>query len=69
MADLSTPSAAAMATAQQPTPSNASKDKSAPTARPERPNEEQYKSELAKAEKELKSSEERMVSLPEGGEL
>lgn len=59
MADLSTPSAANMATADgDPT---ASKAKPAPVARPERPDEEQYKTELAKAEKELKSSEERMV--------
>lgn len=35
-------------------------DKAAP-AKPERPNEEEYKANLAKAEKELKAAEERMV--------
>lgn len=65
-AELSTPSAANLATARQPTPVNAAKDKapaSAPTARPERPDEEQYKAELAKAEKELKAAEERFVCI------
>ena len=56
MAEVAKPSTDKMAT-----PSNATKDKSAQTARPERPDEEQYKSDLAKAEKELKTSEERMV--------
>ena len=63
MAEVATPSAEKMATARQPTPSNAGKDKPAPTTRPERPDEEQYKTELAKAEKELKSAEERMVRI------
>lgn len=36
-------------------------DKSAPV-KPERPDEEQYKAALSKAEKELKAAEERMVS-------
>lgn len=66
-AELSTPSAANLATARQPTPVDASKDKAAaaaaPTARPERPDEEQYKVELAKAEKELKAAEERFVCI------
>lgn len=63
-AELSTPSAANLATARQPTPVNASKDKAAaPAARPERPDEEQYKAELAKAEKELKAAEERFVRI------
>ena len=61
MADLSTPSAAAMATAGTPTPANTGKEKSAQATRPERPDEENYKAELAKAEKELRSAEERMV--------
>lgn len=39
----------------------ATKDKAAPTSRPERPNEEEYKAELATAEKELRSAEERLV--------
>lgn len=60
-AELSTPSAADLATARQPTPSKASKDKHVPTARPERPDEEQYKAELVKAEKELKAAEDRMA--------
>ncbi len=68
MADLSTPSAADMATARQPTPTIASKDQPAPPSRPERPDEEQYKEELAKAEKELKSVEERMVCIPTSGQ-
>lgn len=67
-AELSTPSAANIATARQPTPSNASKEKNVPTSRPDRPDEEQYKAELAKAEKELKAAEDRMVcTRPDGG--
>lgn len=31
-------------------------------AKPERPNDEEYKANLAKAEKELKAAEEKMVS-------
>lgn len=65
-AELSTPSAANIATARQPTPSNASKDKSVPAGRPDRPDEEQYKAELAKAEKELKAAEDRMVCIQPG---
>ena len=61
MADLSTPSAANIATARSPTPSNAPKEKAVPATRPERPDEEKYKEELAKAEKELRSAEERLV--------
>lgn len=34
----------------------------APTTKPERPDEEEYKTNLAKAEKELKAAEEKMVS-------
>lgn len=58
MADLATPSAATMATANA---GSESKDKAAPVAKPERPDEEQYKATLAKAEKELRVSEDRMV--------
>lgn len=59
MADLATPSAAQIST------SGAAKTagKSTPVVKPEKPDEEAYKQELAKAEKELKSSEERMVRL------
>jgi uncharacterized coiled-coil DUF342 family protein len=58
MADVATPSAANKAT-----PTNASKDKAPAAARPERPDEESYKTELAKAEKELKAAEERMKNI------
>jgi hypothetical protein len=34
---------------------------SAPVTKPERPNDEEYKANLAKAEKELKAAEEKMV--------
>jgi hypothetical protein len=34
----------------------------APVTKPERPNDEEYKANLAKAEKELKAAEEKMVS-------
>lgn len=59
MAELATPSAAQIGT------SGAAKTapKGNPVVKPEKPDEEAYKAELAKAEKELKSSEERMVCL------
>lgn len=64
MADeFSTPSAAAMATASPSLAARASKDKQTPAVRPERPDEEQYKAELAKADKELKAAEERLVRM------
>ncbi|KAK3691236.1 multicopy suppressor of BFA (Brefeldin A) [Vermiconidia calcicola] len=63
MADVATPSADAMPHARQPTASNAAKEKAAPSSKPERPDEEQYKGELSKAEKELKSAEERMKGI------
>lgn len=57
MADVATPSAVDMST------SNAgAKEKAAPS-RPEKPDEESYKSSLAKAEKDLKTSEERMKQI------
>ena len=62
MAEVATQSAATPAAAGQSNSANTSKDKAPPTTRPERPDEEQYKTELGKAEKELKSAEERMVS-------
>jgi hypothetical protein len=57
MADLATPSAAQIGT------SGAAKTagKGTPVVKPEKPDEEAYKSELAKAEKDLKAAEERMV--------
>lgn len=57
MADLATPSAAQIGT------SGAAKTapKGNPVVKPEKPDEEAYKTELAKAEKELKAAEERMV--------
>ena len=58
MADVATPS-----TASKATPTNASKDKAPATTKPERPDEESYKTELAKAEKELKAAEERMKGI------
>jgi uncharacterized coiled-coil DUF342 family protein len=61
MAEVAPPSADAKA--RQPTPSTAAKDKAAPTSRPERPDEEAYKTELAQAEKELRSAEERMKAV------
>ena len=63
MAEVATPSADKMANAVQSTSSNTTNNKSAPMARPERPDEEQYKADLAKAEKELKTSEEHMKSI------
>ena len=38
-----------------------SKPAAAPVTKPERPDEESYKAELAKAEKELRAAEDRMV--------
>ena len=52
-----------MATTAPAAPSAAGKDKATASTRPERPDEEAYKSELAKAEKELKTSEDRMKSI------
>ncbi|KAI7338535.1 hypothetical protein KC315_g1720 [Hortaea werneckii] len=57
MAEAATPSAIAMST------SNAGaqdKGKAAPVQKPERPDEEAFKAELAKAEKDLKASQERL---------
>ncbi|KAK4545132.1 hypothetical protein LTR36_003683 [Oleoguttula mirabilis] len=62
MADVATPSAVAMSTADT-TGAQPAKDKSAPPPKPERPDEEQYKGELAKAEKELRASEDRMKQI------
>ena len=58
MADLATPSAAQIGTsgAAKTAPKQASA-----VVKPEKPDEEAYKAELAKAEKELKAAEERMV--------
>ncbi|KAK5124468.1 hypothetical protein LTR85_001685 [Meristemomyces frigidus] len=61
MADVATPSAVAMSTAD--TGAQPAKDKAPPPTKPERPDEEQYKSELAKADKELRASEDRMKQI------
>ena len=60
MADLATPSAAQISTsgAAKTAPKQTSS-----VVKPEKPDEGAYKSELAKAEKDLKAAEERMVSL------
>jgi hypothetical protein len=60
MADLATPSAAQISTSGAA--KTAPKQTSA-VVKPEKPDEEAYKAELAKAEKDLKAAEERMVSL------
>jgi len=58
MAELATPSAAQISTsgAAKTAPKQTSS-----VVKPEKPDEESYKSELAKAEKDLKAAEERMV--------
>ncbi len=61
MAEAATPSAAAISNADSSMAPN--KDKSTPVVRPERPDEDAYKKELAQAEKELRSAEERLVSI------
>lgn len=60
MAEVATPSAAKIDN-MDPGSSSQKDSKSAPPVKPERPDEEQYKSDLNKADKELKASEERMV--------
>lgn len=58
MADIATPSAATMSTidaGSEPAPEKASK------ARPERPDEQQYKESLAKAEKDYAAAQEKFV--------
>ncbi len=60
MADIATPSAATMSTmdpGSEPAPEKVSK------ARPERPDEQQYKESLAKAEKEYAAAQEKFVRL------
>lgn len=56
---MTTPSAVTMATTDDPKTS--AKDKASQVVKPERPDEEKYKTDLAKAEKELNASNERMV--------
>ncbi|KAK4988156.1 multicopy suppressor of BFA (Brefeldin A) [Elasticomyces elasticus] len=56
MAGLATPSATAISTMD-------AKPAKAPFTKPEKPDEEQYKTELAKAEKELNASNERMKAI------
>ena len=62
---MATPSAAAISTsgASNTAVADNKKDKAAPVAKPERPDEETYKTELSTAEKALKAAEDRMVSL------
>ena len=60
MAELATPSAAQIGTSGAA--KTAPKQTSA-VVKPEKPDEEAYKAELAKAEKDLKAAEERMVRL------
>ncbi|TKA77983.1 hypothetical protein B0A49_02511 [Cryomyces minteri] len=60
MADLATPSAATMSAGA--TSASSGKDKTH-VSKPERPDEEQYKESLAKAEKELAASNERMKAI------
>ncbi|OQN97008.1 hypothetical protein B0A48_16982 [Cryoendolithus antarcticus] len=62
MADLATPSAATISTSGASKTAVDSKDK-APVVKPERPDEEAYKTELTKAEKDLKTAEERMKAI------
>lgn len=64
MAELATPSAAAINTASADKTAPDGKDKAAAVSKPERPDDEAYKAELGKAEKELKVAEERMVGAP-----
>ena len=67
MADIATPSAATIATTDTAasTASTASANKTKQQfVKPEKPDEEQYKTELAKAEKEHAASQERLVRAP-----
>ncbi|KAI6895754.1 hypothetical protein KC318_g14555, partial [Hortaea werneckii] len=57
MAEAATPSAIAMSTSNAGAPD---KGKATPVQKPERPDEEAFKAELAKAEKDLKASQERL---------
>ncbi|GAB7355394.1 hypothetical protein MBLNU459_g5915t1 [Dothideomycetes sp. NU459] len=65
MADLATPSAAAMSTidAGASTPAPATKDKPAAVGKPDRPDQEAYDKELAKAQKELDTAVERQKAI------
>lgn len=61
MADVATPSAATMSTidaGSEPAPNKATK------TRPERPDEQQYKESLAKAEKDYAAAQEKFVRPP-----
>jgi len=61
MADVTSTPAAAPATAGEQSKSKATA--AAPVSKPERPNEEEFKENLAKAEKELRAAEDRMKSI------
>lgn len=56
MAELATPSAAQVATADATAP-----QENQQIARPEKPDEDQYKEDLAKAEKEHQAAQEKLV--------
>jgi hypothetical protein len=58
MADLATPSAAQISTSGA---AKTAPKQNSSVVKPEKPDEEAYKAELAKAEKDLKAAEERMV--------
>jgi hypothetical protein len=62
MADLATPSAAAIATAEPDAAVSGVEDKSK-TERPEKPDEDKYKKDLAAAEKAHTESQAKYVSL------
>ena len=58
MAELATPSAAQVATADATAPQEKQQ-----VVRPEKPDEDQYKEDLAKAEKEHQAAQEKLVRL------
>lgn len=65
MADLATPSAAQISTSGA---AKTAPKQTTSVVKPEKPDEDNYKSELAKAEKDLKAAEERMVRSSRHGE-
>jgi hypothetical protein len=67
MAELATPSAAQIGTSGAAKTAPKDNSKGNPVVKPEKPDEDNYKSELAKADKDLKAAEERMVRLSRHG--
>ncbi len=61
MADLATPAAADMSTS---TPTPTTNKTKAPVAKPEKPDDEQYKKDVAQAEKEHGASQDTLVCDP-----